>query len=61
MENNALVKLTLSIGSAVCPDDGNSLLDLLNQADKALYTAKDRGKDRIAIYAKDPNDQVLQG
>ena len=38
------LKLTISIGVATCPD-APSVHDLVVDADKALYAAKQRGKD----------------
>jgi diguanylate cyclase (GGDEF)-like protein len=38
---------TVSIGVARFRDDGATLSDLLSAADRALYVAKERGRDRI--------------
>ncbi|WP_454915630.1 diguanylate cyclase [Xanthobacter sediminis] len=45
--------LTLSIGVATAPQDGETLTDLLGVADKRLYAAKDGGRD-TSIGAFDP-------
>lgn len=45
--------LTLSIGVATAPQDGETLTDLLGVADKRLYAAKDGGRDTF-IGAFDP-------
>lgn len=42
--------ITVSIGIASFPDDGTSINELIESADKALYRAKSMGKDRIVIY-----------
>jgi diguanylate cyclase (GGDEF)-like protein len=39
---------TISIGVACYPDVGNELLQLVAMADKALYRAKELGKNRVA-------------
>ncbi len=39
--------VTLSIGIAVFPDNGESIEHLLKAADEALYRAKEEGRDRI--------------
>ncbi|MGY1652201.1 histidine kinase N-terminal 7TM domain-containing diguanylate cyclase [Geodermatophilus sp. SYSU D01119] len=39
--------VTVSIGVAVCPADGASAAALLEAADRALYTAKATGRDRV--------------
>jgi diguanylate cyclase len=42
------ISMTASFGVAVYPSDGiNSLNDLLKSADKALYVAKDSGRNRV--------------
>ena len=43
--------VTLSIGIAVCPDNGDSVEHLLKAADDALYRAKEGGRDRIVTAA----------
>lgn len=45
------VKMTGSLGIACYPRDGESYEELLCKADKALYLAKDRGKDGYVIYS----------
>ncbi len=41
---------TASIGAAVFPDNGNDFEALYKSADKALYKAKQRGKNQLAFY-----------
>ncbi len=42
--------VTLSIGVAtVYPDESRTLLDLINEADKLLYQAKDQGRNRFFL------------
>lgn len=41
--------VTLSVGIAVYPDHARSSLDLVEQADQALYAAKRTGKNRIVV------------
>jgi diguanylate cyclase (GGDEF)-like protein len=43
-------KVTLSIGVAGFPKDGEELIRLIDAADKALYTAKERGRDCSVFY-----------
>ncbi|CAD5374732.1 Histidine kinase [Rubrivivax sp. A210] len=49
--------VTASVGVAVFPRDGNSVVDLLRNADVAMYAAKEQGKDSTAIYSP----QLLSG
>lgn len=41
------LKPTISIGVACFPEAGNDLLGLIAMADKALYRAKEQGKNRV--------------
>jgi len=48
----ATVKLTASLGIACFPQHADNLLDLVGNADKALYAAKVSGKNRVALFDK---------
>jgi diguanylate cyclase (GGDEF)-like protein len=41
--------LTVSIGIASFPSDANSAPELVQKADKALYAAKEQGKNRVCV------------
>ncbi|MFC1646600.1 GGDEF domain-containing protein, partial [Candidatus Omnitrophota bacterium] len=41
------VKITVSIGVAACPADGNSWLDLVKQSDAAMFKAKQKGRNKV--------------
>ena len=44
------MKLTVSIGVATFPNDGNTLRQIIEHADDALYQAKRAGRDRVCTY-----------
>lgn len=43
------IRITVSIGVASFPDDANSWIDLVQQSDVALYSAKQQGRDRVCL------------
>ncbi|MEK6721069.1 MAG: diguanylate cyclase [Chloroflexota bacterium] len=50
IDGDQKVGVTVSIGIAAMPgDDIDSEQDLIEQADAALYAAKDRGRDRVVV------------
>lgn len=44
--------ISLSIGVAIAPKDGSNFNDLYRNADKALYDAKNQGKNRCNFFSK---------
>ncbi len=50
IENVSLDEVSISIGVVIIPKDGDDYQDLNNKADKALYFAKNAGKNRYIIY-----------
>jgi len=43
------LRITVSVGLAACPEDGASPEELLAQADRAMYQAKRRGRNRVEM------------
>lgn len=43
------LKVTVSIGIAIYPDNGDDIEDLIKNSDRLLYNAKQNGRDRFAI------------
>jgi diguanylate cyclase (GGDEF)-like protein len=41
------VSLTVSVGVALWPDDGQNAAEILRCADQRLYQAKSQGRDRV--------------
>ncbi len=50
----------VSIGIALFPDHGQSAMELLQQADAALYQAKQQGRGRFAYYRDDMTEKALE-
>jgi diguanylate cyclase (GGDEF)-like protein len=46
-DKQPLGRLTLSLGVASFPEDGSSEAEILDRADKALYRAKEGGRNRV--------------
>lgn len=54
-------KITCSIGAASYPDDAKDLDTLFSIADKMLYLAKEKGKNRYIIYRPDLHERYIHG
>lgn len=50
------IKVSFSIGIATCPRDGLDYDTLYSRADSALYSSKEKGKDRYTIYSEMDQD-----
>jgi len=46
-------QITVSVGVSVFPDTAASAVDLFEQADAAMYRAKQLGKNRVMLYKQD--------
>lgn len=46
------LKMTISVGVAIYPDDADQAAELVERADEALYKAKRSGKNVVCIYIK---------
>ena len=44
----------MSIGVATFPEESRAASALMERADAALYAAKAKGRDRVALSASDP-------
>ena len=56
LEGRSLL-LSVSVGVATCPQEGSDAEDLLRKADLAVYSAKEKGKNRYEIF----NNLLLEG
>ncbi|MCK4666089.1 diguanylate cyclase [Candidatus Dependentiae bacterium] len=52
VNNSKKLKLTISLGISVYPRDGMKALDLISKADKALYKAKETGRNKTSLQAR---------
>ena len=57
-ENEA--KISLSIGVSMYPDDGETKQSLIENADKAMYFAKNNGKNNYKLYTPELNEMDLK-
>lgn len=48
---NNLPKISISLGIASYPEDGKAIEDLIKNADKAMYSAKQRGRNKVIKYS----------
>lgn len=53
------LSISPSIGISVYPEDGAASVELLRNADLAMYRAKDSGRNNFQFYAPDMNSKAL--
>lgn len=51
--------VTCSIGVAMYPDDGNSMTELIKNADDAMYAVKDHGRAGLRFYQRQMNVDLV--
>ncbi|PLX92467.1 MAG: diguanylate cyclase [Desulfuromonas sp.] len=56
---NYQLRVTVSVGISVYPDDGTDVDSLLKNADAAMYHAKAAGRDSYYYYTQDMNARAL--
>jgi predicted signal transduction protein with EAL and GGDEF domain len=50
--------VTISIGLAALPDHGSDIESLINLADRAMYEAKEAGRNRVMLWQPGPGHEV---
>ena len=58
--NGQSLRITISAGVAVFPDHGEDALTLLDRADRAMYTAKNSGGNRVQVYDPSLAEMALE-
>ncbi|MEZ5500952.1 MAG: EAL domain-containing protein [Steroidobacteraceae bacterium] len=58
--NQHEVFLTASIGVAFCPRDAENVIDLIRNADAAMYHSKENGGNTFAFYSADMNAAAVE-
>ena len=54
------VFLTASVGIAFCPKDAENVIDLIRNADAAMYHSKQNGGNSFAFYSPDMNAAAVE-
>jgi predicted signal transduction protein with EAL and GGDEF domain len=54
------VTLSVSIGIAICPSDGDEVDTLLHHADVAMYHAKQNGRNGFRFFSPEMNAHVIE-
>jgi diguanylate cyclase (GGDEF)-like protein/PAS domain S-box-containing protein len=54
------IEVTASIGIAACPADGDNVIDLIRNADAAMYHAKRAGRNCHVFYAPEMNAAAVE-
>ena len=57
--DDKLIDLTVSIGIAIYPDDGDGAEDLLKNSDIAMYKAKNKKNNTFQLYNKEHTNEII--
>jgi diguanylate cyclase (GGDEF)-like protein/PAS domain S-box-containing protein len=58
--NQQEVYLTASVGVAICPSDAENVIDLIRNADAAMYHSKQNGGNSSAFYVPEMNAAAVE-
>lgn len=51
VQSKSSPQITVSVGIASCPEDGNTVELLIEAADKALYFSKQKGRNQVTLFS----------
>jgi predicted signal transduction protein with EAL and GGDEF domain len=54
--NGRQLRVSVSIGVTLCPHDGDDVVTLMRNADRAMYRAKELGKNDFRLFGPDDED-----
>ena len=58
--NQQEVYLSVSIGISFCPRDADNVIDVIRNADAAMYHAKQNGGNSLAVYSNEMNAAAVE-
>ncbi|MEC0088924.1 putative bifunctional diguanylate cyclase/phosphodiesterase [Paenibacillus macquariensis] len=58
--DKSLLRISTSIGISIYPEHGSNIMELVKSADIAMYTAKEAGKGRSAVFDHPLNDSFIE-
>lgn len=58
--NEREVYISVSIGISIYPNDGHDMVELIKNADTAMYAAKEKGKNRYEFYDAAMNRKIIE-
>lgn len=58
--DNHTINVTSSVGVSFFPDDGVTTMALLKNADTAMYTAKNNGRNNFCFYKAQMNEKAIE-
>lgn len=57
---DCILEISASVGVAIFPDDGVEALDFISKADKAMYQAKNQGRNNFQRYDPEQGEKIIQ-
>ncbi len=54
--DDQVIRITISIGISLCPEDGETIKGLVGRADEAMYWCKENGRNRVCVFGESSHD-----